>query len=132
MPIKVIYTYTRSHPSIEWKNPDKAVEWQKCHDNASPLVGLIEFGEQKYSDDGLWMQGYQIYEDMESLIRSEAYHPDLYQLRQDQRVYRDKVGIKMTTTFLDLQTGIEIPFAEYLSKIQQLELQGVSAQVYIK
>ena len=132
MPIKVIYTYTRSHPSIDWKNPDKAAEWRNCHENAAPSVGLIEFGEQKYSDDGLWMQGYQIYEDMESLIRSEAYHPDLYQLRRDQRAYRDKVGIKMTTRFLDLHTGVEIPFTDYVAKIEELAMQGFSAQVYIK
>jgi len=132
MPIKIIYTYTRPSIDVEWKNPSRIKEWQFVNKFGSSPVGQLEVGEQEYSEDGLMQRGWQIYTDLESMIRTEAYHPKVKELRIDQEKYRAQVGIKMTVKMIDTETGTEIPFSDLEEKREEMRAKGFDPLTAIK
>jgi hypothetical protein len=132
MPVKIIYEYTRPSTDVAWKNPIRVKEWEFVNRFGSPPVGQLAIGEQEYSEDGLWQRGWQIYTDLESMIRTEAYHPRVKELRIDQEKYREEVGIKMTVRMIDTDTGNDIPFSMLENKREEMRAQGFDPLTAIK
>lgn len=124
MAVKVIETLSRPNTSISWKNPVKIDDWITARVNEeSSETGLISH-ESSIGESGLEWVEITIYEDVESMIKTHAYHPSLTELRQDQNTYRTSVGITQTLTLIDTNTGNEIPSSMIEDKKAQLRASG--------
>ena len=125
MPIKIIEVLTRPNKDVPWKNPDRLDDWDFTRSSQqSSVIGLIEEGPVEISDNDCKFTEYSIFENLESFIRTNAWHKDLTKLRRDQQMYRSRVNITQDFTLIDVNTGEVIPKIEYDAKVAELRASG--------